>query len=164
MGINPLDFRQYVIRPTLKKLGTWSPSLENLLLGTASTASDLGISLGCNKGLGVYKISTEVHHNVWDEYFAFDPDLASKVRGMASQRDFLAHPDLELTTNLIYATAIAWGVYAQKQADIPENEENHQALAECWSLFFNTDTSLTKQHFIDSYKKVSKQADSVIAA
>ena len=59
MGINPADFRKYVIRPTLTKLGTWSPSLENLLLGSAAAASQLGISLSCEHGFGVYKIAKE---------------------------------------------------------------------------------------------------------
>ncbi len=164
MGINPVDFRKFVLRPTLTKLGKWSPSLENLLLGTAAAASQLGISLGCQNGLGVYKIAKDSHHRVWDDFLAFDPDMASIVRGMASQRDFLSHPDMELATNLIYSTAIAWGVYAHKEAKIPEDENNQLALAECWFQYFQSDPKLTPQHFLESYSRTLELNDSVIAA
>ena len=164
MGINPADFRKYVIRPTLTKLGTWSPSLENLLLGSAAAASQLGISLSCEHGFGVYKIAKETHHRVWDEFLAFDPDLASRVRGMASQRDFLSHPDMELTTNLIYSTAIAWGVYAHQKAAIPENENDTGALAECWNRHFKHDQSLDKTHYLTCIKNIKEKKQAVIAA
>jgi len=42
---------------------------------------------------------------------AFHPDLASRIRGLASQRAFLEDPHSELATNLCYATAIAWVMY-----------------------------------------------------
>ena len=37
--------------------------------------------------------------------------MASRVRGLASQRAFLSDPDGELQTNLSYCTAIAWLLY-----------------------------------------------------
>ncbi|MCP5019512.1 MAG: hypothetical protein GY938_30155 [Ketobacter sp.] len=158
MGINPLDFRQYVVRPTLKKLGAWTPSLENLLLGSAAQASQLGMELQCDAGLGVYKIKRELHHRVWDEFLAFDADLASKVRGFASQREFLANPDMELAINLAYSTAIAWGVYALNKAEIPEDENNPEALAWCWYHYFRTDEHLKPEHFLAGYKVLSAPA------
>ena len=164
MGINSSDFRQYVIRPTLTRLGNWSTSLENLLLGSAATASQLGDSLGGQQGLGVYRISVEDHHKVWDEFLALDPDMASKVRGMASQREFLSQPDMELATNLIYATAIAWGIYAKQSAQVPENEHDELALATCWQNHFRRDPSQSLQNFLDCYGKLNQDIKSVIAA
>ena len=164
MGINPLDFRQYVVRPTLKKLGKWSPSLENLLLGSAAQASQLGVELHCERGVGVYKIKKELHHRVWDEFLAFDADLASKVRGFASQREFLANPDMELAINLAYSTAIAWGVYALNKAVIPEDETNTEALAWCWYHHFRSDEQLKPEHFISGYKKLHPEKEAVVAA
>lgn len=164
MGINPQDFRLYVVRPTLKKLGTWSPSLENLLLGSAALASQLGMELKCDVGVGVYKIRKELHHRVWDEYLAFDADMASKVRGFASQREFLANPDMELAINLAYSTAIAWGVYALNQAVIPEDENNTEALAWCWYQHFRCEEHLKPEHFISSYEALKPNKKSVVAA
>jgi hypothetical protein len=164
MGIDPLDFRQFVIRPTLKKLGKWSPSLENLLLGSAAQASQLGTKLQCDSGIGVYNIPQKTHHSVWDEYLAFDADLASKVRGFASQREFLANPDMELAINLAYSTAIAWGVYALNQANIPKDENNTEALALCWYHHFRTDETLKLDHFIDGLRALQPKSQKVIAA
>lgn len=164
MGINPLDFRKYVVRPTLKKLGKWSPSLENLLLGSAAQASQLGMELRCDAGVGVYKIKKELHHRVWDEFLAFDADLASKVRGFASQREFLANPDMELAINLAYSTAIAWGVYALNKAEIPEDADNPEALAWCWYQHFRTEDHLKPEHFLAGYKSLSTTKTRVIAA
>jgi hypothetical protein len=39
--------------------------------------------------------------------------MASLVRGLASQHDFLSQPHAELATNLSYATAIAWFMYTR---------------------------------------------------
>ena len=164
MGINPQDFRLYVARPTLKKLGKWSPSLENLLLGSAALASQLGMELKCDIGVGVYKIRAELHHRVWDEFLAFDADLASKVRGFASQREFLANPDMELAINLAYATAIAWGVYALNHADIPEDANNTEALAKCWHQHFRTQDHLKPEHFVAGFRSLQPDKKVIVAA
>ena len=164
MGINPQDFRKYIIRPTLKKLGNWTPSLENLLLGTAASASQLGMELHSDEGIGVYKIEKAVHHRVWDEFLAFDADLASKVRGFASQREFLANPDMELAINLGYSTAIAWGVYALNKAVIPEDDRDQEALSLCWHQHFCRDQRQQPDHFLKVYAKLIPRENSVAAA
>ena len=45
MGICASELRHYVVRPALKHLGMWSPTTENLLLGTAARESGLGFHL-----------------------------------------------------------------------------------------------------------------------
>ena len=154
MGINPADFRQMIVRPTLIKLDQWSPSLENLLIGTAAQASGLGMQLQSALGFGIYQLDADLHQTVWDRYLAFNADLASKVRGLASQREFLAQPHWELATNLAYATAIAWGVYAHCQAAIPADADNIEGLAWCWHQHFCRDSNLSTRHFITSYQQL----------
>lgn len=163
MGINPTDFRHLVVRPTLEKLGRWSPSLENLLIGTAAQASGLGLQLKSDRGFGIYQLDAALHQTVWDCFFAFDADLASLVRGIASQREFLADPHLELATNMSYATAIAWGVYAHSGATLPDDPENVDNLAQCWYQSFCQDLSLTPLHFITNYRKLVQQNDAIAA-
>lgn len=163
MGINPADFRHMIVRPTLVKLDQWSPSLENLLVGTAAQASGLGMQLQSALGIGLYQLDAQTHQTVWDCFLAFDADLASKVRGLASQREFLSQPHWELATNLSYATAIAWGVYAHASASIPVDADNIEGLAWCWHQHFCRDTNLTTRHFISSYQQLV-QADKAFAA
>lgn len=148
MGINKHEFLKYVIQPTLKQLGTDSEAAETLLLATACCQSGMGHHLNQSGAIGVYGISEELHREVWDKYLAFDCDLASNVRGMASQHEFPKEPHCELATNLRYATAIAWMVYQYRNVTIPDNSDT-DALAQCWQQgFLNRPISIKEQETI----------------
>ena len=156
MGICAIELRDLVICPTLKHLGSHSLAAENLLLGTAAQESGLGFHLlqdsGGHKGLGIYQINEELHKNIWDNYLAFDPDLASTVRGIASQHDFLKHPHAELATNLTYSTAIAWLIYRRAKVALPDHY-NLVALAHCWLNYYPTlQSNPNANQFVDNFK------------
>lgn len=104
-----------VIRPTLAYLEVALPGAEELLLRVA----ELNRRCPAGDGLGLFGITPAQHRHVWDDYLAFNPDLASTVRGLASQRCFLQYPDRELITNLAYACAIAWILIATSGYDLP---------------------------------------------
>jgi hypothetical protein len=109
MQISSQDLLELIINPTLQILECHkATAARNLLLAIADQR------LKPNKlspGLGIYHIDAATHQQVWDKYLAFRPELASKIRGLASQHAFLSNPHLELSTNLQYATAIAWILY-----------------------------------------------------
>ncbi|UVE16519.1 hypothetical protein NVV93_12960 [Pseudomonas sp. LS44] len=123
MGIAASELRQHVIRPTLLYLGCHSASAEVLLLGVAASQSSLGSALDDHHGHGLYRIADVRHQMLWDRHLALDPELASLVRGLASQHAFLAAPHLELTVNLRYATAIAWLLIAVEQTPLPAADD-----------------------------------------
>ena len=108
MYITAEHLRDQVIRPTLQYLGTWTPAAEAFLLDVVVNPPDLGLFSPRRKGLGLFHITAAEHRDLWDRYLAFNPDIASRVRGLASQRAFLNDPDRELQTNLSYCTAVAW--------------------------------------------------------
>lgn len=108
MYVTAEHLRDQVIRPTLEYLGAWSPTSEAFLLKVAIKAPEVGLFSGRKDGLGLFNITAAQHRDLWDRYLAFNPELASRVRGLASQRAFLSDPDSELQTNLSYCTAIAW--------------------------------------------------------
>lgn len=110
MKLDPEELRQQIIQPTLEYLGCYNQNVEDLLLKVAICHQN-NIASDPIEKTGVFPIDAETHQRVWDNYLAFDPDLASKIRGLASQHAFLQHPHQELYTNLSYATAIAWAVY-----------------------------------------------------
>ncbi len=150
MGIENHELLHYVIQPTLEKLGVESTTAEMLLLATANYHSDRGSKLHDNDGLGLFCISEALHKEVWDHYIAFDCELASKVRGMASQHEFVKAPHSELVTNLQYATAIAWLVYQYRWAELP-TEVTPKSLADCWQRYFmNRPISLYEQNKFES--------------
>ncbi|MGB1141961.1 MAG: hypothetical protein ACPG1A_13750 [Halioglobus sp.] len=92
----------------MEYLGAWTPACEDFLLNAAVDAPQIGLFSARNDGLGLFNITAAQHRDLWDRYLAFNPDLASRVRGLASQRAFLSDPDSELQTNLSYCTAVAW--------------------------------------------------------
>ena len=69
-------------------------------------------------------LNHEAHWAVWDDYLAQQPDLASRVRGLASQHRFLEDPDLELTLNQGYAIAITaiWVLTQASEAELKTPE------------------------------------------
>ena len=111
MYVTAEHLREQVIQPTLKYLGAWTPETEQFLLSSAIDSPDLGLFSSRNDSLGIFHITSRQHRDIWDNYLAFNPDLASRIRGLASQRAFLSSPDNELQTNLSYCTAIAWLLY-----------------------------------------------------
>jgi hypothetical protein len=113
MDLSPKELREMVIKPTLIALDKYSQAAENLLMAIALVKQENMNRCGKSnsKAYGIFQIDVPSHQRVWDKYLAFNPELASKIRGLASQREFLKQPHLELATNLSYATAIAWALH-----------------------------------------------------
>ena len=135
MSINPADLATHIIKPTLDYLGVQSGAAEKLLLGTVAQASNFDLFSEQHHGIGIFQITSKGHRQAWDNYLAFRPDLASKVRGLASQHRFLREPDQELKTNLAYSTAIAWIIYLQSDLQLPEADDV-DGLSQFWSAHF----------------------------
>ena len=123
MYVTAEHLRDQVIRPTLEYLEAWTPACEEYLLNAAIEAPDLGLFAARKDGLGLFHITAAQHRDLWDRYLAFNPDLASRIRGLASQRAFLRDPDSELQTNLSYCTAIAWLMHHRAGGDIEQPVE-----------------------------------------
>ena len=121
MQFTPQELRESIIRPTLRYLGNDSVGVENFLIALAQL-HQLKVCAGIPADCALYPVDHDMHHSVWDEHLAFDPDMASRIRGLASQRQFLETPDTELKTNLAYATAIAWAIFIA----YPENNGSLQ--------------------------------------
>ncbi|WP_137818408.1 hypothetical protein [Pseudomonas sp. 2FG] len=159
MGIAASELRQHVIRPTLLYLGRHSASAEALLLGAAACQSALGSALDDRRGHGLYRIAALRHQLLWDRHLALDPELASQVRGLASQHAFLAAPHLELTVNLRYATAIAWLLVEAEKTPLPDADDL-LGLAHVWRQVFQPQGRLRDfmtawQHCIGNFSQVA---------
>jgi hypothetical protein len=122
MYVTTEHLQTQVVQPTLEYLGVWTPATEQFLLSAAIDAPDLGLFSARSDGLGIFHITSSQHRDIWDNFLAFNPDLASRVRGLASQRAFLSNPDNELQTNLSYCTAIAWLLYDRSNLSGVETE------------------------------------------
>lgn len=131
----PQDVRYAIIQPTLAYLGIDNRQTENLLLGTLLTMSRLTAERKVANAIGPYAICANLHTSIWDDYLAREPDRASLVRGLASQRSFLQNPHAELDFNLAYATAIAWMVY-ERNAICLNTCRGSKALARIWRQLY----------------------------
>lgn len=160
MGVCTKELLDLVIYPTLEQLEPGLSKAElkgaaTLLLATSAMESGPDFLIHeQSKGYGIYQIDKLDHLAVWDNYLAFDADMASKVRGFASQHSFLSNPNMELATNLSYATAIAWSLY--KKAGLPVKKLHaHMSaceLADYWYHFFpGIKDDNAKGNFISAY-------------
>lgn len=104
-----------LIRPLLAELGEPRAGMAELLL----RCWQLGCSSGHPAGLGPYALSSVQHRQLWDGWLAWRVELASQIRGLASQHHFLRDPDGELTCNLLYSTALAWVAIIASERAIP---------------------------------------------
>lgn len=131
-------FEHLVIRPTLSCLNIKSISAVKLLLGTALSETDINTRMA-DDGIGIYGITSIQHRQVWDQYLAYKPELASKIRSLASRNRFLQNPDEELAENTAYATAIAWIIYEMAEEPLPEQAMD-ETLASFWQHYFHKGT------------------------
>ena len=153
MGICASELRQWVIKPTLKRLGIYSKAAENLLLATAAQESGLGSHLkpAGQRALGIYQIHSLAHRHIWDNHLVHHSDVASLVRGLASQHDFLNQPHAELATNLSYATAIAWFMYARNENFNLPKSNDIKAMAVLWKRFYHPKSKSSPTDFIENF-------------
>lgn len=112
MDINLIALQQEIINPVSEALAPFFEVTETakqqlLLIATIGLKRNNSFFQHNNQSYGLFHITAEQHTRLWDTVLVKTPDLASTVRGLASQRQFLKSPHLELCTNLIYATAIA---------------------------------------------------------
>lgn len=149
------DLRNYVVADTLRYLGDWSQSAENLLVGTAIQESGLGFSMKSGGRLGIYHISPAHHRAVWDQFLVHYPEQASRVRGLAGQHSFTRNPHRELLTNLRYATAVAWCIYQKSGCHLPASRDIH-ALGRIWHRHFHRNPSGTAADFVRNYRELAE--------
>lgn len=134
--IDPVQFRELVVRPTLDSLGLWSPSAEALVLGTAIHESRLTYlrQNGGGPALGLYQIEPATHADLYRNYLDLRPEFKERARRwLASWPD----PHSQLATNLAYATAICRLLYHRVPALLPAAGDI-DALAAYWKAHYNT--------------------------
>ena len=135
--IDPQQFRDLVIRPSLKSIGLWSQSAEQLLLATAVAESGLrSLKQIAGPALGVYQIEPATHADIWINFLRYHRHgtLANSIERLiapeASRHD-------QLVTNLAYATAMARLVYYRRPEPLPEADDL-AGMAKYWKAHYNT--------------------------
>lgn len=164
MSFNPKQFRELIIRPTLKYLEPdvpYSEEAEDLLFMTAAHESRLGTYLKQVNGpaLGVYQMEMATHTDIWDNFLKYRDELAWALDDLLTERFDEDYSD-SLVFDLRYATAMARVHYYRVPEALPKKEEFKtnvsylKALSEYAKKYYNTE--LGKATADDYYKAFIK--------
>ena len=134
--MDPLEFYQHIIWPTLDDMGLRSDAACQLLLGTALVESNLEhiVQTGSGPALGPYQMEPATHDDIWENYLAFREHRIEGVRAHM----IVQHPSAsEMKGNFYYATAMARIHYWRVKAPLPPAGDT-EAQAWYWKRWFNT--------------------------
>lgn len=163
VGMKMRHLRDYVIRPTLKRLGLYSEAAEILLLGTAAHES-MGATclrqVGGGPALGIYQIEPATHNDVWANYLRYKSGLMIQMQDFIppGSRDraaggWVCGKQNLLITDLAYATAIARIIYRRRPERLPDADDL-PGIAQYWKDHYNTSAGKgTVEKFLADYDK-----------
>ena len=128
--------RSLVIRPALKKLKLWSPSAEELVLGTAIVESGLTYlkQHGDGPALGLWQVEPATHDDLYTNFLNYRPELGSKLMELRAAGLSL---DENLATNLMYGAAVCRLCYYRKPDALPAAGDI-EGQASFWKQHYNT--------------------------
>lgn len=156
--ISAQHLRLLVVRPALRHIDAWSSAAENLVMGTAAQESNLIYlkQLGGGPALGLWQMEPDTHLDIWDNYLAYRPELASSVRDLAGRYwpGAFEDPATEMVTNLAYAAAMCRIHYKRVPEALPD-ADNMRGLAKYWKQHYNTvGGSGSVGEFLGNYNRV----------
>lgn len=128
-NVNASDFQQKVINPDLMKLNIYSPSISNLLVGTAIQESLLG-KLSKN----IFQITLSTAMDINNDYLVKHPKLKAAVNYFYDASRSLSW---NLENNVNYEIALASIVYLKANHPLP-NATDPNALGRFWKINYNT--------------------------
>lgn len=159
MGLDCMQLRLHVVRPTLQKLRLWSMAAENLVLGTAAHESAgfrfLDQITGPHDAMlgpayGIYQIEPATHADLFENFLRFHADLWNLALDM---RAHWPDPTTQLATNLTYQTAICRLQYYRAKPPLPAADDV-EGLAAYWKRWWNTPAGKgTEAQFIEHYRR-----------
>ena len=111
------QFVQYVVDPTLKKLGLYSNNASNLLVMIAAHESQKGhyIIQTTGHAKGVYQMEDATHDDILRWLAVKKPELYRSITGLVAGEPTA----MQMVTNLEYATAMARAFFLRFPEEIP---------------------------------------------
>lgn len=141
--MNLHQVRIFVIRPSLQRIGLWSPAAENLVLGTGLVESQfefvdqVGNVDAPGPAYGPFQMEKATHDDIWDNYLQHNIGLATLVKGLSGSWESVFPSVTELWGNFYYATAMCRVHYRRVPQDLPIANEP-VAMALYWKTHYNT--------------------------
>ena len=136
--MDPRQFLEKVIRPSLDIMHMGGAAAEQLMLGTALTESGLRwLRQIEGPALGVYQMEPATHDDIWENWLGSQPTTIRRVH-MWSVTTLPG----EVVWNLYYATIMARLVYRRRPEPLPP-EGDGKALALYHKAHYNTPAGKT---------------------
>ncbi len=135
MTMTPDEFLAEVVAPALTALDLDSQAARELLLGTALQESALrNIQQMGGPALGYFQMEPATHDDIWENFLAYRPDLAARVKALLPDGEPLAS---DLLTCPVYAAAMARVKYYRCPAPLPAAGDL-EAQAAYYKRWYNT--------------------------
>lgn len=152
--MNPIQLREYIIKPVLNGLDMYSDAAEELLFGTAAVESDLQYVRQFNDGpaRGLWQMEPATHDDIVKNWHSFKKykDLVLLISGASE----ISSTNLE--HNLKYAAAFTRLHYWRKPTTLPDSKDVI-GLAHYWKEHYNTKYGKgTVEHFEKAYRKYTR--------
>jgi len=134
--MDPVDFHDFIIKPTLDQLNLDQPGASFLLLGTALVESNLQRvrQVGGGPALGVFQMEPATHDDIWENWLPRRAELARDLLRLSADWPPGA---TQMVANLQYATAMARCLYRRRPEPLP-GPLDIPAMALYWKRYWNT--------------------------
>lgn len=148
MRMIPKELFAHIIVPSLRHIGYGCERSALLLLGIATVESNCGQYFKQRNGpaCGIYQIEPATEQDVL-RYVQSKPQLKQKIISLTTV------PELDLTCNLAYQTAIARCKLLMISEPLPDAKDVW-AMAKYWKQYYNTPLGKGRvEDFVNKYPK-----------
>lgn len=153
MTIDPRQFLETIIRPTLMQIDLYSEAAAELLWGTAAQESHFQWrrQLGNGPARGLFQVEPFTHDDIWKNYLAYHKDLADKIRALILPT--LPPGADQMIDNDRYACAMARVKYLRVKSALPDAGDT-VAQAHYYKQWFNTPLgAATAEEYLDNWHR-----------
>jgi hypothetical protein len=133
--IDLLQFRQFVVEPTLADLDMGGEPAVRLLTATALQESRLTYLRQLEQGpaLGIYQMEPATHDDIWTNYLDYRSQLVRKIRELTPYSSASV-----MLYDMRYATIMARLHYRRVPERLPEADDL-EGMADYWKKYYNTE-------------------------
>ncbi|MBF0602155.1 MAG: hypothetical protein HQL07_00510 [Nitrospirae bacterium] len=151
MGLDPVQLRKHIIRPTLQRIELWSEAAEELVLGTAIQESGLRYvhQIGSGPACGLWQMEPATHNDIWGNYLQSRPKVGLSILGPYSKPDHS-----RLMWDLGYACSMCRVHYLRSPQGLP-NAGDIAGQAGYWKKWYNTPLGKgTVEQYMSNWKRM----------
>jgi hypothetical protein len=146
--IEPNELRA-LIQSTLKPLGLWTDSAEELLMATCAQESHLGVYRRQIHGpaLGIFQMEPATFHDITSNFLPRHPQLEQQIVALAHD-----YTSSEMINNDPFAIAMARVLYLRVPHPLP-SATNLEGLFQYYKTYWNSMLgAATHDEFVTNYK------------